>query len=77
MGGKTGIVLHCTTVLLSFSGDVPDIAIRLIAAVVILIVTAINVYGVKAATKIQVFLTKIDGSFWLKLMSKDPLLCDP
>ena len=36
------------------SGDVPDIAIRLIAAVVILIVTAINVYGVKAATKIQV-----------------------
>jgi len=37
--------------------DVPDIAIRLIAAVVILIVTAINVYGVKAATKIQIFFT--------------------
>ena len=35
-------------------GDVPDLAIRLIAAVVILIVTAINVYGVKAATQIQV-----------------------
>jgi len=37
--------------------DVPDITIRLIAAVVILIVTAINVYGVKAATKIQIFFT--------------------
>ena len=36
-------------------GDVPDLAIRLIAAVVILIVTAINVYGVKAATQIQVW----------------------
>ena len=36
------------------SGDVPDITIRLIAAVVILVVTAINVFGVKVATQIQV-----------------------
>ena len=42
------------SIFFRFSGDVPDITIRLIAAVVILIVTAINVYGVKAATKIQV-----------------------
>ena len=65
-------------------GDVPDIAIRLIAAVVILIVTAINVYGVKAATQIQVWDEEIvvrlafngpDSWCWF-VISSDILHCE-